>query len=346
MTQAIQFRRATKEQARLRMALVGPAGSGKTYTALALARELGSPIALIDTERGSASKYSDAFAFDVVELATFEPETYVAAIRAAEQAGYAVLIVDSLSHAWAGKGGVLEFVDTVAKRQGGGGNFSAWREATPKHNLLVDTILGANMHVILTMRSKMEYVQEKDGQGRTTVRKVGLQPIQREGLEYEADVVADIDSEHNMIITKTRCPALTDRVFNRAGADVGAILKGWLTDGAPATEHAKIDGSVVEVRPPAGQTSSTEAPPRTIGARKADPWAGAEEWQLQAREQLAAWGVKFAEIPEIAAYSAPSAKAAMDLFAHDLPEGADPFDSLMALARPIAQQKEQGDDDA
>lgn len=102
----------------------------------------------------------------------------------------------------------------------------------------------------------------------------------------------------------------------------------------------------VKARPPAGQTSSTEAPPRTIGARKADPWAGAEEWQLQAREQLAAWGVKFAEIPEIAAYSAPSAKAAMDLFAHDLPEGADPFDSLMALARPIAQQKEQGDDDA
>lgn len=100
---------------------------------------------------------------------------------------------------------------------------------------------------------------------------------------------------------------------------------------------------VVKDRPPAGQTSSTTPPPRTLGVRKADPWANAAEWQLQAREQLQAWGVKFAEIPAIASYNAPSAKAAMDLFAHDLDEGADPFDSLMAVARPLAQQKEHGE---
>src|SRR5690606_34635021 len=107
------FKKATKSQAKLRMAITGPSGSGKTYTALSVGTPLGR-IAVIDTERGSASKYADLFDFDVLELTEYNPRNYIEAIRAACAGGYDVLIIDSLSHAWSGQGGVLELVDRAA----------------------------------------------------------------------------------------------------------------------------------------------------------------------------------------------------------------------------------------
>lgn len=227
-----QFQPATKRQARLRLALIGPAGSGKTYTALKVARRLGGRVALIDTERGSASKYADEFQFDTLQLATFSPETYVEAIHAAEQAGYDVLIIDSLSHAWVGKGGALEMADHAASRQGEN-RFTAWRHVTPAHNSLVDAMTGSSMHVIATMRSKMEYTIDKDERGKSIPRKVGMQPVQREGMEYEFDVVGDLDQENALTISKTRCRALTGAVLAKPGDAFADTLKAWLTDGAP-----------------------------------------------------------------------------------------------------------------
>jgi adenylate kinase family enzyme len=230
------FKKATKSQSKLRLALLGPTGSGKTYTALRIAKGLGSKVAFIDTERGSASKYSGDFDFDVLELESFAPATYVEAIRGAQAEGYDVLIIDSLSHAWMGKEGALEQVDKVGKRSGGGAsgnNFGAWREVTPMHNSLVDTILASRMHVIATMRVKMDYVMEEDSRGKKSVRKIGLQPQQRDGVEYEFDVIADIDQEHNFIVSKTRCSALDGYVQKNAGEEVADKLKAWLTDGAP-----------------------------------------------------------------------------------------------------------------
>lgn len=224
------FQRATKKQSRLRMALIGPAGSGKTFTALSLAQSLGSQIAVIDTEHGSASKYSDLFAFDVCELTSFSPDTYIQAIRVAEQAGYDVLVIDSLSHAWMGKDGVLEFKDRV------GGGFNAWREATPLHNKLVEAILSTRVHVIATMRSKTEYIVEEyedGGRKKSRPRKIGMQPVQRDGLEYEFDVVADLDESNTLYIGKTRCSILKGQIYEKAGADVAAILVDWLADGVP-----------------------------------------------------------------------------------------------------------------
>lgn len=230
------FQKATKRQARLRLALIGPAGSGKTYTALSIARHLGAPVALVDTEHGSASKYADLFDFDTLELESFHPQKYIEAIRAAEAGGYAVLILDSLSHAWMGKDGALELVDRAAKRSQSQNTFAAWRDVTPLHHQLVDTILGARLHIIATMRTKTEYVQEKDDRGKTVIRKIGLQPVQRDGLEYEFDVVADLDQDNSLIIGKTRCPALHGKLFSRAGQNIAGILVAWLTDGAPAPE--------------------------------------------------------------------------------------------------------------
>ncbi|MBW3636575.1 MAG: ATP-binding protein [Armatimonadetes bacterium] len=233
------FQKATKKSARLRMALIGVAGAGKTYTALSIASHLGDKIAVLDTERGSASKYSDLFEFDVMEPETFSPKTYIDAIEAAESAGYDVIILDSLSHAWAGKDGALELVDRASRRAQSGNNFGAWRDVTPLHNAMVDTIIGAKIHIIATMRAKTEYVQEKDPKtGKTSVRKVGMAPVQRDGLEYEFDVVADIDSENNLVVGKTRCPAIAGAVFNKAGKDIALRLKNWLTDGGVAREAA------------------------------------------------------------------------------------------------------------
>jgi hypothetical protein len=230
----MSFKKATRANAWARLGLVGPAGSGKTMTGLRVAHGLGSRIAVIDTERGSASLYAGerGLAFDVLELESYEAEKFIQAIAQAEQAGYDVLIIDSLSHAWAGKGGILEFVDKAAKRSGGG-SFSGWRDATPLHNQLVDAILGAKLHIICTLRSKVEHVIEQVN-GRTQVRKVGLQPVQRDGLEYEFTVVGDVTQDHELIITKTRAAWLKDQIIREAGEDLGRQLAAWLSDGIPA----------------------------------------------------------------------------------------------------------------
>lgn len=231
-----KFTKATKTQARLRLALIGPSGSGKTYSALAIATRLGQRVAVIDTERGSAAKYADLFDFDVLELHSFGPDVYAQCIRDAAAEKYDVLVIDSLSHAWMGKDGALERVDAAQKRSNSSNGFAAWREVTPQHNALVDAILAAPMHVVGTIRAKTEYVQEKDDRGKTVIRKVGLAPVQRDGLEYEFDLVGDMNIANELVVTKSRCPALTGGVFLRPGEDVAAILRAWLTDGAPLPE--------------------------------------------------------------------------------------------------------------
>lgn len=230
---AIQFKKATKHKAKLRLALVGPPGSGKTYSALAIGTNLGSRVVVIDTEHGSASLYAgrDGFDFDVLELDDFSPRTYVEAIKAAEKEGYDVIVIDSMTHAWAGKGGALEMVNDAQRRQKTPNSYTAWRDVTPEHNALVDAIVQSKCHVVATMRAKTEYVQEKDERGRTVIRKVGLAPVQREGTEYEFTLVADIDSDHVMTVTKSRCSALADAVVRRPGKDVAEKLMLWLSDG-------------------------------------------------------------------------------------------------------------------
>lgn len=240
----MQFKKATKQQAKLRLALIGLAGSGKTYSALSIASHLapGGKIAVIDTERGSASLYADRFSFDTLDLDRHGPEHYVEAIEAAEQAGYDVIVIDSLSHAWAGKDGALEQVDKIAKREGKSNNFTAWRDVTPKHNRLVDAMLSCKAHLIATIRSKMEYVLEKDERtGKSAPRKVGLAPIQRDGLDYEFTVVGDMNLDHALIISKSRCEAVpVGEIIERPGEKLAKTLRDWLSSGtAPIIEAAQ-----------------------------------------------------------------------------------------------------------
>ena len=233
------FNKATTSQGRARMTLVGPSGSGKTYTALAIAKGLGKKVAVIDTENGSASKYADEFDFYVLRMEDFSPQNYVKAIQAAEEGGFDVVVIDSLSHAWIGKGGALEMVNNAEKRYHGN-SFAAWRDVTPHHNAMVDAIVRCRSHLIATMRSKTDYVIETDDKGRKVPRKIGMAPIQRDGIEYEFDIVADMDLEHNMIVSKTRCRSLDGAVFHKPGLEVANLITAWLSDESQSIQVDKI----------------------------------------------------------------------------------------------------------
>ena len=251
------FRRAVKYDAKLRFAVCGPSGSGKTYTLLQLATELGGPVALIDTERGSASKYADLFEFDVLELESYDPARLIEIIDEAARKGYRVLCIDSLSHFWIGKDGELDKVDRAARRMQTPNSFAAWKQVTPLHNALIDKIVSAPLHILASMRAKTEWILDRDERtGKTVPRKVGLAPVMRDGIEYEFDVCGDMDQENTLLITKSRCPKLAGGVFPKPGKEVADVLKEWL-GGAPSEN--------VEPEPPS-ETPVTPVEPKKNGA--------------------------------------------------------------------------------
>lgn len=229
---AAGFVPATRKRRKLRMAIDGPSGSGKTFTALRLAFTLGSKVAVIDSERGSSEVYEgDApdgtpFEFSLNPLSSFAPTTYTAAIEEAVGYGFDVLVIDSLSHAWEGTEGALEL---VSKK--GGNQYTAWKDVTPMHRRMVDAILTCPCHVIVTMRSKVEYVLEENEKGKQVPRKVGMQPIQRPGMEYEFDVYGSLDWSHVMQVTKSRCSALDGLIVHKPGPDLARVLLAWLNKG-------------------------------------------------------------------------------------------------------------------
>ncbi len=268
------FKPAVKRDAKGRVALIGPAGSGKSFTALILARLLAGPtgrIAAIDTEHGSLSKYAHTdtcggsgvcldpshFEFDVEELDEFSPEGFVARLTEAETAGYEVFLTDSLSHFWMGKGGALEFVDNAAKRNRNGGNadgMSGWKDLRPHERKMVDRMIASPCHVICTMRTKNDYVDQVDGSGRKKRVKLGLAPVQRDGLEYEFDLVGLMDDENNLQIDKTRCSAYAGQVLTKPGPKEFAPFQEWLkgakvvaaANGAPPTPQAAATSAGVK----------------------------------------------------------------------------------------------------
>lgn len=232
------FQRAERRKARARIGLVGPAGSGKTYSALQLAFGLGGRVAVIDTEHSSAELYSTLGEYDVAVLAPpFSVEKYLALIHEAEAAGYDVIVLDSLSHAWSGSGGLLDEVD---RKSAGGNKFTAWRDVTPKHNALVDAILQSPAHIIATMRAKTEYVVEQDERGKSKPRKVGLAPVQREGMDYEFTLVFDVEQSRHIATTSKDRTGLFDGFADVLKAEHGQKLAGWLAGGtdAPVVEPA------------------------------------------------------------------------------------------------------------
>jgi hypothetical protein len=238
----MSFQKAQRKQAKLRLALAGPSGSGKTYSALLIAQGLAPDgrIALIDTERGSGELYSHIADYDAATLAPpFTPERYIRLIKEAEQSGYAVLIIDSLSHAWTGEGGVLDMHDKATLASRSGNSFLSWREVTPHHNALVDAIIGANLHVIATMRTKTAYDLVDDGKGGKKPIKVGLAPVQRDGLEYEFTLVMDLSVDSHIATAAKDRTSLFDGQHFIPSPETGATLRDWLDSGVDPVEASQ-----------------------------------------------------------------------------------------------------------
>jgi hypothetical protein len=233
----LAFSKATKKAAKGRIALDGPSGSGKTYTALTIATTLGERIAVIDTEHGSASKYADLFDFDTLGLHRYSPQILIDALAAAGEGGYEVVVVDSLSHFWMGTDGMLEQVDKAAKRSGGHG-MSGWKEMRPVERQMVEALLAYPGHVICTLRVKTDWVEGENARGKRVMQKVGTKAEQREGLEYEFDLVASMDLSNELTVVKSRCPALSGEIVARPGRDFAETFKSWLDDGEQAGPSA------------------------------------------------------------------------------------------------------------
>jgi len=235
-----QFHKAERKRGKLRLAIAGPAGSGKTYSALLIAFGIGGRVAFIDTERGSGELYDHLGEYDACTLeAPFEPKKYVAAIKAAEEAGYDTIIIDSLTHAWAGTGGLLDRHGMIADKSGN--SWAAWRMVTPQHNELVDALLQSSCHIIATMRSKMEYTQVEEG-GKKSVKKLGMSPIQRDGMEYEFTVFMDIDQNHTASSTKDRT-TLFDGQYFKPSKQTGKLLVDWLEKAPDAQTAGKPENA-------------------------------------------------------------------------------------------------------
>lgn len=233
------FKAAKRQNRKLRAAIDGPSGSGKSYSALRLAFALKAAglcknIAAIDTESESLSLYAGEspdgipWQFDTLNLKQFSPTQFTASISEAVKHGYDCIVIDSLSHAWIGKDGALDLVD----KKDVVNKFTAWKDVTPMHREMIDAITGCKAHIIVTMRSKTEYVMETDTnkQGKTiqVPRKIGMAPVQRDGMEYEFDIYGSMDWSHQFKISKSRCSIMQDRTAVKPGPSFWNPLFEWL----------------------------------------------------------------------------------------------------------------------
>jgi len=235
------FVKAQRKKSKLRLCLTGVSGSGKTYSSLLLAKGLGGKIAFIDTEAGSAQLYSDIAEFDVLELgAPYSPSRYIEAIKQAESGGYDVLIIDSLSHAWAAEGGVLDIVDKLSQASNSKNSFMSWNKGSKEQNALVDKILASPLHIICCLRSKTAYELVDMGNGRKTPKKFGLAPVQRENMEYEFSAVLDIGRDNHLAtVSKNRTDLFGDEVPFLINEEIGKKFIKWLDRGVEPEKNGK-----------------------------------------------------------------------------------------------------------
>ena len=234
------FEVATRKKAKLRLALAGPSGSGKTLSALMIAGGMTdgdwSRVALIDTEHERARFYADRSEWNIGEFLyqplfpPYKSQKYIdyATAGAAAVGEDGVLIVDSLSHAWEGEGGVLEYKSEVAKKQGKN-DYTAWDEAGKMQNALINSLLSLPCHVIVTLRTKTAYTMEVNDRGKNVPVKIGLAPIQRENTEYEFDIVLNLDRQH--YATASKDTTFLDDFNAPITPEIGAKIRDWLAEG-------------------------------------------------------------------------------------------------------------------
>lgn len=229
------LQRASRKQVKLRLNLSAPAGAGKTTSALLMAYGLigdWSKVAVIDTENGSASLYSDLGEFNTIDLQPpFTPERYIAALDECIKGGMECVIIDSSSHEWSGKGGCIELNETLASAKYRGNTWSAWNETTPRHDAFVQKVLQSPVHIITCTRSKTETVMDE---ATKKVKKVGMKDIQREGWEYDMTVSLNIDRDTHMATASKDRTGLFDKADPFViTPETGKKIKAWCEQGTP-----------------------------------------------------------------------------------------------------------------
>jgi hypothetical protein len=226
----MQLKRATRSQVKLRLGLSAVSGGGKTFSALRLAHGMTNDwtkIAVIDTENKSASLYSHMGEFNVIDLEPpYSPERYIQAIKTCEDAGMEVIIIDSVTHEWDGKGGILNIADSMT-----GNSFTNWAKLTPRHQAFIDAILQSKCHVITCVRRKQDYEMTKDSNGKTYVQKSGLKEITREGFEYELTLNFTIELNHMATASKDRTGLYMGKPEFVITEDTGRELLAWCNSG-------------------------------------------------------------------------------------------------------------------
>ena len=236
------FKKATKKQAKLRLALFGVSGSGKTYSALRFAKGLGGSIAVIDTENHTACKYSDRFDFDVCECEKASINNIVNLLNEASE--YDVLIIDSLTHAW---DELVEEVNRIAKTKFGGNSWSAWSDGTPKQRAFIKALLNFKGHLIVTMRSETSWEVTENDKGKKVPVRIGTAPKQGKSIEYEFDMLMQLSQDHSALVLKDRTGKYQDECIDLIDEELGKQLGEWLSDGEVVKEEKTLTDSDVEI---------------------------------------------------------------------------------------------------
>ncbi|GGE14042.1 AAA family ATPase [Psychroflexus salis] len=226
----MELQKAKRHQVKLRVGLSGASGFGKSYSALLLAYGMTndwSKIAIIDTENNSANLYAHLGDFNVLSIREpFSPERYIKAIETCEKAGMKVIIVDSITHEWSGKGGCLEIHEKL------GGRFQDWAKVTPLHNSFIDKIINSKAHLITTVRRKIDYSLDSNMGGKTRVIKHGTKEVTREGYEYELTVNFElINDNHLAKASKDRTGLFMNQPEFVINQSTGKKLIEWCSEG-------------------------------------------------------------------------------------------------------------------
>jgi hypothetical protein len=258
----MSFKKATKKEVKLTMGISGPAGAGKTLSALRIARGLVGPtgkIALIDTEGAKANAYADTIenGYDIAQFQSpFELDKLEDTLDEAIEAGYQVVVIDSLSHFYAGEGGILQQVEDESVRNGGNG-MKAWAYVTPKVNRFLEKLKAMPIHVIVTLRSKTTYEISRNEKGKVSVQKLGLAPIWKgDSIDFEMDHMLKMTTDHRAIVDKTRLIGLTDKIFDKPDEKLGKQIKEYLSGGIvspiepePAVEPEEQEEAADKIHP-------------------------------------------------------------------------------------------------
>jgi len=221
-----QLRKATRQKAKIRLGLSAVSGGGKTFSALLIAKGITgdmSRVAIIDTENGSADLYAHLGEYNVLPLtAPYTPEKYIAAIKECESAGMEAIIIDSITHEWDGKGGILEISNSMT-----GNSYTNWAKITPRHQAFLDAILQSTCHIITTVRRKQDYEMTTNSQGKLVPQKVGLKEVTREGFEYELTMNLELDTNHQATASKDRTGLFTSGIPFTPSEETGRMIKEW-----------------------------------------------------------------------------------------------------------------------